>query len=303
MVPKPDVLAYYKLTPLQKLEVFQAALDGTSPFDLERAFYLNSKGSEDWLERRTTYTRSLAVISMVGYILGLGDRHPNNFLLSRNNGKIMHIDFGDCFEVAMQREKYAERVPFRLTRMLVAAMEVSGVQGTFRSTCQSVMRVLRANADSIIAVLEAFVYDPLINWRLIPQNNESGVNFEPTPALGLAREPTIPLDEYLHDDTLGSVAAGGGVLGVDEATAAANLMAPATEPLAFAGLENEVGDMHEALNAKAISVIQRVSNKLSGTDFAGKGTLDESTQVDLLFEQATNTENLATAFLGFCGYW
>ena len=27
-----------------------------------------------WFDRRTNYTRSLAVMSMVGYILGLGDR-------------------------------------------------------------------------------------------------------------------------------------------------------------------------------------------------------------------------------------
>ena len=29
------------------------------------------------------------------------------------------------------------------------------------------MRVLRAHKDSVMAVLEAFVYDPLLNWRLI----------------------------------------------------------------------------------------------------------------------------------------
>lgn len=28
------------------------------------------------------------------------------------------------------------------------------------------MRVLRENNDSLMAVLEAFVYDPLISWRL-----------------------------------------------------------------------------------------------------------------------------------------
>jgi len=38
-------------------------------------------------------------------------------------GKIVHIDFGDCFEVAMKREKFPERIPFRLTRMLEKAME------------------------------------------------------------------------------------------------------------------------------------------------------------------------------------
>lgn len=29
------------------------------------------------------------------------------------------------------------------------------------------MKVLRGNKDSVMAMLEAFVYDPLINWRLV----------------------------------------------------------------------------------------------------------------------------------------
>lgn len=32
-------------------------------------------------------------------MLGLGDRHPSNLMLSKHTGKILHIDFGDCFEV------------------------------------------------------------------------------------------------------------------------------------------------------------------------------------------------------------
>ena len=35
----------------------------------------------------------------------------------------------------------------------------------------NVMRVLRENKDSVMAVLEAFVYDPLLNWRLIDGKN------------------------------------------------------------------------------------------------------------------------------------
>ena len=90
--------------------------------------WLRSRHAEHWLLRRTNYTRSLAVMSMVGYILGLGDRHPSNLMLHRYSGKLLHIDFGDCFEVALHRDKFPERVPFRLTRMLVNAMEVSGIE-------------------------------------------------------------------------------------------------------------------------------------------------------------------------------
>ena len=46
-------------------------------------------------------------------------------------------------------------------------LQVTGIEGNFRRTCNSVMSVLRENKDSVMAVLEAFVYDPLLNWRLI----------------------------------------------------------------------------------------------------------------------------------------
>lgn len=68
----------------------------------------------------------------VGYLLGLGDRHPSNLMLDRYSGKLLHIDFGDCFEASMHREKFPEKVPFRLTRMMIMAMGVSGIEGNFR---------------------------------------------------------------------------------------------------------------------------------------------------------------------------
>ncbi|KAJ1658173.1 phosphatidylinositol kinase- protein kinase tor1 [Dispira simplex] len=159
---------FLNLPALQKVEIFEAALRQTHGQDLYKVLWLMSKNSEEWLERRTCYTRSLGVMSIVGYILGLGDRHPSNLMLHRKTGKVVHIDFGDCFEVATQRDRFPETVPFRLTRMLILAMEISGIEGSFRTTCEHVMRVVRLNRDSLMAVLEAFVYDPLINWRLTP---------------------------------------------------------------------------------------------------------------------------------------
>jgi hypothetical protein len=132
-----------------------------------QVLWLKSRNSEVWLERRTNYTRSSAVMSMVGYLLGLGDRHPSNLMLDRYSGKLVHIDFGDCFEASMTREKYPEKVPFRLTRMMVKAMEVSGTEGSFRVACDLTMNVLREEKVSVMAMLEAFVFDPLINWRLL----------------------------------------------------------------------------------------------------------------------------------------
>ena len=42
--------------------------------------------------------------------------------------------------------------PFFLFRMLIHAMEVSGIEGNFRSTCEWVMRLLRDNKESLMFV-------------------------------------------------------------------------------------------------------------------------------------------------------
>jgi FKBP12-rapamycin complex-associated protein len=76
---------YDLLTGMQKVEVFVEALRKTTGRgnDLYEILWLKSTNSEEWLERRTKYTRSLAVMSMVGYILGLGDRHPSNLMVDK----------------------------------------------------------------------------------------------------------------------------------------------------------------------------------------------------------------------------
>lgn len=88
---------YDLLTVMQKVEVFTDALMQTTGRgnDLYEILWLKSTNSEEWLERRTKYTRSLAVMSMVGYILGLGDRHPSNLMLDKLSGRVLHIDFGE----------------------------------------------------------------------------------------------------------------------------------------------------------------------------------------------------------------
>ncbi|KAJ2234208.1 phosphatidylinositol kinase- protein kinase tor1, partial [Coemansia sp. RSA 475] len=128
------------LTTMQKVESFEYALSNTPGNDLHRAMWYKSPNAEVWLERRTNYTRSLAVMSIAGYILGLGDRHPSNILIHERTGKVVHIDLGDCFEITWHRVHFPEKVPFRLTRMLIKPMEVSSTDGIFKHTANHTMR-------------------------------------------------------------------------------------------------------------------------------------------------------------------
>jgi phosphatidylinositol kinase/protein kinase (PI-3 family) len=54
-----------------------------------RQFFLEAfPHPSDWFEARTRYTRSTAVASMAGAVIGLGDRHLGNILLDMNSAEV-----------------------------------------------------------------------------------------------------------------------------------------------------------------------------------------------------------------------
>ena len=57
-----------------------------------------SDSSASWLRAQLRYTRSVAVSSMVGYIVGLGDRHCQNILIDMEDFTLVHIDLGVAFD-------------------------------------------------------------------------------------------------------------------------------------------------------------------------------------------------------------
>lgn len=232
-------------------------------------------------------TMRLRVMSRISagreYTYDISIEQTHSFLA---NGVVAH----NCFETAMHRDKFPEKVPFRLTRMLVNAMEVCGIEGTFRSTCESVMRVLRENKDSVMAMLEAFVYDPLINWRLL----EATAGTENDQAS--TTSPAAP-----HTMSIGN----NGAL-VDPSTSSwVHSSRSVREKELRKSIKNAKGAMEEfqpdVLNKRALSVITRVSKKLTGRDFEDYGaTLSVEDQVEMLIQQATSHANLARHYVGWC---
>ncbi|ORY85369.1 hypothetical protein BCR35DRAFT_264576 [Leucosporidium creatinivorum] len=116
-----------------------------------------------WLRARLAYSRTAAVISMVGFVLGLGDRHCENILLDGTTGDTVHVDFNCLFDRGRTFD-VAEQVPFRLTHNIIDGMGVSGIEGVYRRAAEITLRILRDNKDSLMSVLETFMHDPLVEW-------------------------------------------------------------------------------------------------------------------------------------------
>lgn len=63
------------------------------------------------------------------------------------------------------------------------------------------------------------------------------------------------------------------------------------------------GPVVEVQNARALEVLDRVQQKLTGTDFKNAGEMDVVTQVNRLIIEATKLENLCQHYIGWCSFW
>ncbi|KAF1999599.1 hypothetical protein P154DRAFT_467308, partial [Amniculicola lignicola CBS 123094] len=116
-----------------------------------------------WFAARLRYTRSCAVMSIVGHVLGLGDRHGENVLLEEGNGGTFHVDFNCLFDKGLTFEK-PELVPFRLTHNMTDAMGPSAIEGPFRVSAERTYALLRQHKETLMTILETFVHDPTADF-------------------------------------------------------------------------------------------------------------------------------------------
>lgn len=228
-----------------------------------------------WLEARTSFGRSASVWSIVGHVIGLGDRHGENLLLDRTTGECVHVDYDCIFDKGLALGR-PEIVPFRLTPSMLDGLGLSGYEGVFRRVAEITMSTLRSHKGILLSVLEPFIYDPLVEWG---RNKAQIVNAD-------------------GDTSNAGNRGGSNVTGHDE-----NSEIPATA----AGGEKE--------NVDAMRVLKRIAERLDGIYNAGteqrkrammKGArgvpqtaLEVRGQVHRLLKEATDDNNLAFMYVGW----
>ncbi|KAK7904072.1 hypothetical protein WMY93_016679 [Mugilogobius chulae] len=168
----------------EKLRIHKEVLCARHPPVFYEWFLRTFPDPTSWYSCRSAYCRSTAVMSMVGYILGLGDRHGENILFDSFTGECVHVDFnclfnkGETFDVP-------EVVPFRLTQNMVHAMGPMGTEGLFRQACEVTLRLMRDQREPLMSVLKTFLHDPLVEWS--------------KPVKGLSKTPANETGEIVNE--------------------------------------------------------------------------------------------------------
>lgn len=247
-----------------KLEAFLDVCQAMQP--AMRYFFSDAQRMpRNWYATRLRYTRSVSTNSIVGHVLGLGDRHVSNILLDQASGELVHIDFGVAFDQG-KLLPIPELVPFRLTRDLVDGMGVHGVEGTFRRCCEETLRVLRAHGDAIKTVLEVFRHDPLFAWTSNPIK------------VLRAQEAAAAAEEE-------SVAAS-----MDRSGSTAPRVSRSTTPMVAVG--DGMGAGVDTAELSADRAVSSVMSKLSSS-------LSVESTVNDLIQQAMDAGNLSAIFHGW----
>lgn len=234
---------YDLLRPIQRLEVLKNAAEDTVDTVLADVLWIKSTSTENWLKRISNFSSTSALMSVVGYILGLGDRHTSNIMIQRETGNVIHIDLGDCFEITKNRLLFPELIPFRLTRFMVRALGPAGVNGLFKETAEQVMKIIRRRRENVMAVLEIFVHSPITmnkTSKLNTQQSEKKVSPNEVMSLEVSDNQAIEEEHALITISRISDKLNGndfeGSVDLDHQQQVAMLIKSATDPYNFSHL-------------------------------------------------------------------
>ncbi|KAF9428085.1 Phosphatidylinositol (PI) 3-kinase [Podila epigama] len=133
-----------------------------------RKYHLDERSVETFGVRpdvMDAYVKSCAGYCVIMYLLGVGDRHLDNLLLSPN-GNIFHVDFG----FILGRDPKPFPAPMKITKEMVEAM--GGFNSvhyqSFKSYCFTAYNILRKSANLILNLFGLMTYANIPDIKMEP---------------------------------------------------------------------------------------------------------------------------------------
>ena len=115
---------------------------------------------------RERFIKSTALYCVISYLLGFGDRHLENIMISEN-GLLYHIDFS---YILGQDPKYTNNRMIRITPEIVNAIGGYGTEyyDYFKNVCVKIYNTLRPHVNLFSNLLSVVpVIDPELNLELL----------------------------------------------------------------------------------------------------------------------------------------
>ncbi|KAB0800482.1 hypothetical protein PPYR_06222 [Photinus pyralis] len=131
---------------------------------LRRAFTIISVDSANFFALRHQFTVSYAVLCTAQWLLGIGDRHLSNTMISLQTGAAIGVDFGCAFGFGTQILPIPELVPLRLTPHIVNLFQPFNEHGLLQETMIHCMRAFRKSSDILLSTMNVFIMEPTIDW-------------------------------------------------------------------------------------------------------------------------------------------
>ncbi|KAI9025750.1 hypothetical protein CLU79DRAFT_699113, partial [Phycomyces nitens] len=132
---------------------------------LKKYLFRMAASPEAFLFIRKDFAHSFSAICIVGYLLGIGDRHMENFLLDMTSGRLISIDFGYAFGAASELLPVPEIIPFRLTNQLVGVLQPLGVSGALEVAMTNILKAIQNDSQMLLNTMNVFIKEPLLDWK------------------------------------------------------------------------------------------------------------------------------------------
>lgn len=130
---------------------------------LKRSILQMSSNSQEFFILRKNFTETYAVMSAAHWVLGIGDRHLSNCIISKNNAKCFGIDFKHVFDSAIIDCKEVEIMPLRLTPVIQEILEPLKEHGLFRDIMINTLKLIQANKELLLEILKVEIYQQMNN--------------------------------------------------------------------------------------------------------------------------------------------
>ena len=144
---------------------FQNMIDEIPADLMKRALFAKQESAHAQFLLRSSFATSLAAMNSSHYILGIGDRHDGNTLVTKR-GQCVGIDFGFAFGKGVWEQPVPELVPFRLTRQMLGVLAPLDSEALLKRSMTCAISALRANKQLLLQNLKIFLDDPTMDWIL-----------------------------------------------------------------------------------------------------------------------------------------